>query len=180
MATFPILSAFAKNWWVLLVRGLIALLFGITAFVWPGLTLLTLALIYGAYAFVDGFTAIWVGGTSHAWGLLLFGVLGLVVGIYTFFFPGITAMALLYLIAAWAIVRGVFEIVTAIQLRKAISNEWILILGGVISILFGALLIVRPLAGALAVVWIIGLYAMLFGVLMITLAFRLRGLAQAS
>src|SRR6516162_3789535 len=120
MATLPLVNAFAKNWWVLLIRGLLAALFGIMAFAWPGLTLLMLVLIYGAYAFIDGLTAIWVGAACRAWALLIFGILGVIVGIYTFFYPGITTIALLYLIAAWAIVRGIFEIVTAIQLRKAI------------------------------------------------------------
>lgn len=178
MATLPLVNAFAKNWWVLLIRGLLAALFGIMAFAWPGLTLLMLVLIYGAYAFIDGLTAIWVGAACRAWALLIFGILGVIVGIYTFFYPGITTIALLYLIAAWAIVRGIFEIVTAIQLRKAISNEWTLIIGGIISIVFGGVLLARPTAGALAVVWIIGFYAVLFGLLMIGLAFRVRGFAQ--
>src|SRR5512138_2393011 len=112
MPTLPIINAFASNWWLLLLRGIFAVLFGLMAFAWPGLTLVTLILLYGAYAFVDGLSAIWVGVSSRAWGLLLFGVLGIIVGLYAFFFPGITAIALLYLIAAWAFVRGIFEIVT--------------------------------------------------------------------
>jgi uncharacterized membrane protein HdeD (DUF308 family) len=111
---------------------------------------------------------------------VLLGVLGLGVGICTFIYPGITAVALLYLIAAWAVVRGVFEIVTAIQLRKEISNEWMLIIAGVLSVLFGAALVANPAAGALAVVWIIGAYAFIFGLMMIALAFRLRGLSRRS
>jgi uncharacterized membrane protein HdeD (DUF308 family) len=105
------------------------------------------------------------------------GVLGVVVGVFTFIYPGITAVALLYLIAAWAVARGVFEIVTAIQLRKEISNEWLLIIAGILSVLFGAALVANPAAGALAVVWIIGAYAFVFGLMMIALAFRLRGLS---
>jgi len=177
MTTFSILEAFAKNWWVLLIRGILAVLFAIMAFTMPELTLVTLVLLYGIYAFADGLTALFVGSSARAWWFVLLGILGVIVGICTFIFPGITAVALLYLIAAWAVVRGVFEIVTAIELRKEISNEWMLILGGILSILFGVALVANPAAGALAVIWIIGLYAFVFGLIMIVLAFRLRGLS---
>lgn len=178
MATLPITNAFASYWWVLLLRGIFAVLFGIMAFAWPGLTLVTLVLLYGAYALVDGLTALWVGGRGRAWGFVLLGLLGVFVGVYTFLYPGLTAVVLLYFIAAWAIMRGVFEIVTAIQLRKEISNEWMLITGGVISIIFGAALFFNPAAGALAMVWLIGIYALVFGVVIIMLALRLRSLPQ--
>ena len=177
MTTFSILDAFAKNWWVLLIRGILAVLFAVMAFTLPGLTLVTLVLLYGVYALADGLTALWVGGRARAWWFALLGVLGVIVGVFTFIYPGITAVALLYLIAAWAIVRGVFEIVTAIQLRKEISNEWMLIIAGILSVLFGVALVANPAAGALAVVWIIGSYAFIFGLMMIVLAFRLRGLS---
>jgi uncharacterized membrane protein HdeD (DUF308 family) len=176
VATFSMLEAFAKNWWVLLLRGICAVLFAVMAFTLPGLTLVTLVLLYGVYALADGLTALWVGGQARAWWFMLLGTIGMIVGILTFAYPGITAVALLYLIAAWAIVRGVFEIVTAIQLRKEISNEWLLILSGILSVLFGVALVAQPAAGALAVVWIIGTYALIFGLMMIVLAFRLRGL----
>ena len=178
MTTFPIANALAKNWWVLLIRGLLAVVFGILAFVLSGSTLLTLVLLYGIYALADGLTAFWVGGRSRAWWLLLVGVLGIIVGILTFIYPGITAVALLYLIAGWAIVRGIFEIIAAIQLRKEISYEWMLVLGGILSILFGVVLIVNPAAGALAMISVIGAYALVFGLVMIVLAFRLRGLPK--
>jgi len=177
MATFSLLDAFAKNWWVLLIRGILAVLFGVMAFTLPGLTLVTLVLLYGVYALADGLTALWVGGQARAWWFMLLGILGVIVGVFTFIYPGITAVALLYLIAAWAIVRGVFEIVTAIQLRKEISNEWMLIIAGILSVLFGVALVAKPAAGALAVVWIIGGYAFIFGLMIIVLAFRLRGLS---
>lgn len=176
MATQSILNAFARKWWALLIRGILAVLFGIMAFALPGLTLVTLVLLYGFYALADGLTALWVGGGSRAWSFVLVGVLGVIAGILTFIYLGITAIALLYLIAVWAIVRGIFEIITAIQLRKEISNEWTLILGGIISIIFGVVLVVNPAAGALAMVWVIGAYALVFGVMMIVLAFRVRGL----
>jgi uncharacterized membrane protein HdeD (DUF308 family) len=177
MTTYSILDAFTRNWWVLLIRGVLAMLFGIMAFTMPGLTLVTLVLLYGVYALADGLTALWVGALARAWWFVLLGILGVAVGIFTFINPGITAAALLYLIAAWAIVRGIFEIVTAIQLRKEISNEWMLILAGILSILFGVAMAANPAAGALAVVWIIGAYAAIFGLMMIVLAFRLRGLS---
>lgn len=153
-----------------------AVLFGIISFGWPALTLVTLVLLYGAYAFIDGLTAIWVGGKSRAWAVLLFGMLGVVVGIYTFFYPGVTALALLYLIAAWAFVRGIFEIVVAIQLRKEIRYEWALIVSGLISIIFGIVLVANPRAGVLALVVVIGAFALMFGVMMIVFAFRVRAL----
>lgn len=178
MDTFPIATALARNWWLLLIRGILAVLFGLMAFAWPALTLVTLVLLYGAYAFVDGLTAIWFAVRSRAWGFLLFGILGVVVGIYTFFYPGIAALALLYLIAAWALVRGIFEIVSAIQMRKEINYEWALIVSGLVSIIFGIVLIANPGAGALGVVLVIGAFAFMFGVMMIILAFRVRGLPK--
>jgi uncharacterized membrane protein HdeD (DUF308 family) len=177
MATFSILEGFAKNWWVLLIRGICAVLFAAIAFTMPGMTLVTLVLLCGVYALADGLTAMWVGGQARAWSFVLLGILGVIAGVLTFIYPGITAVALLYLIAAWIIVRGVFEIVTAIQLRKEISNEWMLILAGIVSVLFGVALVAKPAAGVLAVVWMIGAFAFIFGVMMIVLALRLRGLS---
>jgi len=176
LAGFPFVNAMAKNWWALLIRGILAVLFGVLAFAKPDVTLLTLVLLFGVYTLADGIMALFVGGITRAWWLVLAGGLGVLVGIYAFINPRITAVALLYLIAAWAMVRGVFEIVAAIQLRKEISYEWALILGGIISILFGVVLVANPAAGALAMLWVIGAYALLFGVMMIILAFRLRGL----
>ena len=178
MSTFPLIDAFARNWWMLLARGLFAVLFGVVAVARPGATLVALALLYGAYAFVDGVTALWAGASARAWWIVLSGVLGVIVGIGTFFYPGITAAALLYLIAAWAIVRGIFEIVAAIELRKVITREWALILSGIFSIIFGVVLIAYPASGVLALVWLIGAYALVFGVTMIVLAFRLRSLPK--
>lgn len=169
----------SRNWWTLALRGLFAVLFGIMAFAWPGITLGALVLLYGAYAFADGVLAIaaaLVGRTVGVpwWALLIEGLAGIGVGIITLLWPGITALVLLYLIAFWAVVTGVFEIVAAIRLRKEIRGEWLLALSGVLSVLFGVALIVSPGTGALAVVWLIGAYAIVFGVLMIALALRLR------
>jgi uncharacterized membrane protein HdeD (DUF308 family) len=178
MTNFTLLTTFANHWWVLLLRGIAAVLFGILAFVWPGLTLVALVILYGVYAIIDGVTAIFVAGRARAWWMVFAGVLGIIAGVLTFIFPGITAFWLLILIASWAIVRGIFEIVEAIQLRKELTNEWMLILGGVLSIIFGVVLFLNPATGALAMVWLIGAYTLVFGIMMIVLSFRLRGLRQ--
>jgi uncharacterized membrane protein HdeD (DUF308 family) len=175
------LAELARHWWVFLVRGIFAVLFGLAAFFWPGLTLWALVILYGAYAIADGVAALVFGfGTrGHGfWPMLLFGLLGIGAGIVAFAWPGITALALLYLIAAWSVVRGVFEIATAIRLRKAIENEWLLGLAGVMSILFGIALAVWPGAGLLALVWLIGAAAFVIGLSLIALAFRLRSLSH--
>src|SRR4051794_18320940 len=149
----------ARNWWALVLRGLFAVLFGIMAFAWPGITLGALVLLYGAYALVDGIFAIAAAlagrtGGLPWWAMLLEGVAGIAVGIMTFAWPGITAIVLLYLIAAWALVTGVLEIVAAIRLCREIRGEWLLALSGILSVLFGLALVVNPGAGALAVVWL--------------------------
>lgn len=169
----------ARNWWAVGLRGLCALLFGVVVFFWPGISLLMLVLLFGAYTLLDGVFAI-VSTVRAAksqkrwWLFLLQGITGIIVGIAAVIWPGITALVLLYLIAAWAIVTGVFEIVAAVQLRKEIEGEWLLALSGIASVVFGVLLVGFPGAGALAVVWIIGAYSMLFGILLMILAFRLR------
>lgn len=178
MTNFPLLTAFADHWWLLLLRGIGAVLFGILAFVWPGLTLVALVFLYGAYALVDGVTAIFVAVSARAWWMIFAGLFGIIAGVLTFIFPGITAFWLLILIASWAVVRGIFEIVAAIQLRKELTNEWMLILGGIFSIIFGVLLFLNPAAGALTMVWLIGSYTLMFGIMMIVLSFRLRGLRK--
>ena len=172
------LHALARNWWLLLLRGIAAIVFGVLAFVWPGLTLVTLVLFYGAFALVDGVLAIAAaikgGSPLPRWWLAVVGVAGIIVGLLTFMWPGITALVLLIFIAVWAIVLGVFEIYGAIKLRKEIDNEWLLILSGALSVLFGIVLLVRPGAGALALIWVIGAYAILFGVIYVAFALRLR------
>lgn len=175
------LTSIVRNWWMILLRGLCAVVFGILAFIWPGITLASLVLVFGIYAIADGVSAIAVGFAGGAegapwWEMILVGVVSVVAGVLTFVWPGITAVALLAMIAAWSIVRGVLEIAAAIRLRAVIDNEWLLILSGACSILFGVLLVARPGAGALAVLWIIGSYAIFFGVLTIALAFKLRSL----
>jgi uncharacterized membrane protein HdeD (DUF308 family) len=164
---------------MVVVRGVIAILFGVIAFVKPGISLTALVLVWGAYAIVDGVFAIITAmrrrEAGNAWGVLLFeGLVGIAAGVLTFFWPGITAIVLLYVIAFWGLATGILEIVTAIKLRKVISGEWLLLLAGVASILFGVLLFAYPSTGALAVVYWIGAYALFFGVLLVALGLRLR------
>jgi uncharacterized membrane protein HdeD (DUF308 family) len=177
-------TTLARNWWMLALRGVIAILFGIVAFIWPGLTLLSLVLLFGAYAFLDGvfsLIAAWRGRETNDrwWALLLEGILGIAAGVIAFGWPDAAAVGLLYVIAAWAILTGLLEIVAAIRLREEIDNEWLLGLTGVASIIFGLLLAIWPGAGLLTLTWIIGGYAIAFGVLMLLLAFRLRNWTPA-
>jgi uncharacterized membrane protein HdeD (DUF308 family) len=173
-----LLHALAKNWWLEVLRGVAAIIFGILAFVWPGLTLLTLVLFWGAYALVDGVLAIVAaikgGNPMPRWWLAIVGLAGIVAGVLTFLVPGITALVLLIFIAVWAIVLGVMEIYGAIRLRKEIEGEWLLILNGALSVLFGLILLWRPGVGALAVVWIIGAYAIILGVIYVAFGLKLR------
>jgi uncharacterized membrane protein HdeD (DUF308 family) len=170
--------AFGRSWWLVLLRGIFAILFGVLAFVWPGLTLVALVTLYGIYAIADGGVALCAalagGGPVSRWWLLFAGLLGLAVGIVTLAWPGITALALLVCIAVWALVRGIFEIVSAIQLRKVIDHEWWLIGSGMLSVLFGLVILMAPGAGAIALVWVIGAYSIAFGCLLVGLALRLR------
>jgi uncharacterized membrane protein HdeD (DUF308 family) len=181
MEDLTMLEKFTQNWWMFAVRGVVAVIFGVLALIWPGQTLQALVLVFGAYALVDGVFAMIAGITARKyfdrwWAVLLEGIAGVVIGLVTFFYPNITALVLLYFIAAWALITGIFEIVAAIQLRRVITGEWMLIFGGMLSIIFGVLLFVFPGAGAVSVVWLIGIYAIVFGISEIIFAFRLRGL----
>jgi uncharacterized membrane protein HdeD (DUF308 family) len=178
------IKVLTRSWWALALGGVAAVLFGILAFIWPNIALIVLIALFGAYALVDGIFSIVAaaqGAVLHQswiWPALR-GVAGVAVGIITFIRPGITALALLYIIAAWAIITGVLEVIAAIYLRREMTNEWMLILAGALSVLFGVLLIViGPSAGILALVWLIATYAIIVGVLRIGLAFRLRSLQQ--
>jgi len=176
------LGILARNWWALALRGVFAIIFGVMAWIWPDLTVRALVLLFGAYALVDGVFAIAAAATgaggSRWWVLVLEGLLGIAVGLMTIFWPGLTALALLFFIASWAIVTGVFEIVAAYQLRREIEGEWLLALGGLASIIFGLILFIFPGDGALALIWLIGAYAIFFGVLLIVLALRVRGMGD--
>ncbi len=171
------------NWWALAIRGVLAVLFGIATFFLPGLTLATLVFLFGAYAIVEGvFNLIAAvrgrGSEQPWWALVIEGLVSIAAGIVTFALPGLTTLVLLYVIAAWAVVTGVFEIVAAIRLRARIENEWWLALSGVLSIAFGVLMMIAPGAGALALVLWIGAYAVVFGAMLLALAFRLRSHGQ--
>lgn len=176
------LDSLAKYWWLELLRGIAAIVFGVLAFILPGLTLLTLVVLYGAYALFDGImaigAAIWGGGGGNRmgprWWLAVVGVLGIVAGLLTFLWPGITALVLLMFIGVWSLLHGVFTIIGAIRLRKEIDNEWWLVLSGALSVLFGLAVLIMPGAGALAVIWLIGTYAILFGALLVGFALRLK------
>ena len=173
------MTSLTKNWWLVVLRGVLAVLFGLTAFLWPGLTGLVLVLMFGVYALADGVVAVATGlthvkDTSRWWVFLLEGLIGIGAGIAALVWPGAVAVALIALIAAWAVLTGAFEIVAAIRLRREIDNEWFLLLGGLLSIGFGTLLVLQPAAGGLALVWVIGYYALAFGILLIVLGFRLK------
>jgi uncharacterized membrane protein HdeD (DUF308 family) len=185
VAPRPLLHALARNWWLLLLRGICAIIFGLLTFVLPGVTLATLILFYGAYMLVDGVLAIAAAIMGNAakgprWWLAIVGLLGIAAGVLTFLWPGITAIVLLLFIAWWAILSGVMQIIGAIRLRKEIHNEWLLIAGGVLSVVFGLAMIVAPGAGALALILVIGAYALLYGVMLVWFSFKLRGHVHAT
>ena len=176
-------SLLARHWWAVGLRGLAALIFGILTLVVPNITLIVLIAFFGAFALVNGVIAVYLAIRGRQqlrnWGWLLAeGIAGILIGIVTFRWPGVTELVLLAFIAAWAIVTGIAEIAQAIELRQVITNEWLLILSGAVSVLFGLLVIIFPRTGALAVIVLIGLYAILYGVLLLGLAWRLRGMAQ--
>jgi len=168
-----------SSWGTLLVRGIIAVLFGIVAFVWPGLTALFLITLFGAYAFIDGIIAVIVSVQERSvvrywWVLLLEGIAGIIIGILTFIHPGVTAIALVIFIAVWAVITGVFEIAAAFSRRTSMAREWTLALSGVLSIILGILLFAQPGAGVVTLLFLIAFYAILFGILLIIRAFQVR------
>ena len=174
----------SRTWWILAVRGAVAVLFGLLALIWPEITLLALVLVFGAYAFVDGVFALIaavrgpeLAGGSRGW-LVLEGLLGIGAGIVALVWPGITALALLWVIAFWAVLTGVLEIVAAVRLRRLLDNEWLLVVAGTLSIIFGLILMIWPGSGAIGLVWLIGIYAIAFGIVLGGLALRLRGLGR--
>ena len=175
------IEALKHYWWVLVVRGICGIVFGVIAFAYPGLALATLVLLFGAWVLIDGVFRI-VGATAGRasdpdWGFhLIVGILGILVGVLTFRSPGITALALVIYIAAWALMVGAVEIALAIKLRREMKGEWFLILMGLASIIFAVLLLWNPGPGALALLWLIASYAIVFGLLAIILGFRLRSL----
>jgi len=176
-----LIETLKRHWWVPVIRGVAAIVFGIIAFVYPGLTIATLVLFFGAWILIDGIFRI-VGAIGHRasdpdWGWqLVIGLLGIVVGLLTFHAPQITALALVIYIAAWALMIGASEIALAVKMRREIKGEWFLILMGLASIVFAVLLLWNPIAGAAAVIWLIAWYAVVLGILAIFFGFRLRSL----
>jgi uncharacterized membrane protein HdeD (DUF308 family) len=165
------------------LRGTLAVIFGVVAFIWPGLTFEVLVLLFGAYAVVDGVMVLGFGllaadDGERWWPLVLSGILGIGLGVLTFAKPAAMALALVYVVGFWAIVTGLLEIVAAIRLRDVISGEWLMGLSGALSILFGLLVVAQPDSGAIALVYLFGFYAILAGVSQIGLGFRLRGLNE--
>lgn len=168
-----------RNWWMLVLRGVLAIIFGLIAVIFPGIALLAFIYVFAAYAIIDGIIAIIVAigerGFLRRWGWVLFeGILSIIAGLVAIVFPGITALVLLYIVAAWAIVTGMVEIFTAYAIRPFVSQEWPLVLAGMLSVVFGVLLIIYPRAGLLSLLWLVGIYAILFGIFFIIRAFQHR------
>ncbi|MGH8680179.1 MAG: HdeD family acid-resistance protein [Burkholderiales bacterium] len=177
------LEQLGKNWGWIALRGVAAVIFGVLAFAWPVKAVVVLVLFFGAYALVEGIFALITAFKVRdrgkpMWTFVAIGILGVAAGILTFLWPGITALALLTLIAVWAFFMGIFQIVAAVRLRKEIDHEWLLGLSGVLSVIFGAVMLARPVEGLIAVIWIIAAYSVVFGILLITLAYRLKNRAS--
>lgn len=173
----------ARNWWMFVLRGVFAIIFGVVAWIWPGLTILTLIYLFAAYSLIDGVTAIISifseAGRSRWFALLLEGILGIGAAIVAVAWPGLTALTFVWVIGAWAVISGVLKIISAIQLRQEIENEWWMGLSGAASIVFGIILFAAPGTGALSLVWLIGIWAIILGVVLIAFGFRLRGRAAS-
>jgi uncharacterized membrane protein HdeD (DUF308 family) len=178
-AANPMLWFNEKHWWQIALRGFLALIFGILVLAWPGVSLFILAIIFGAYVFVDGiFTLVaavnYKAGAGRRTWLFIRGIAGIIVGLITFFWPAITELALVLLIAAWALVTGVMELVFAFKANQNTAIRWMFAISGILSLILGFLLLARPIIGALVIIWVIGAYAVLAGILLIILGFRLR------
>ncbi len=173
------LEGLTRYWWAFLVRGLLAIVFGILIYVWPGISLAALIIIFGAYSFADGiFLVVKASGNwavlDDRWLLLLVGLVGMGIGAITLFAPGVTSNSLLFYIAAWSLSTGFLEIAGAIRLRKEIRGEVWWILTGFASIVFAVLLMIFPGVGILSLLWLLGVYTIVFGVLLIALGIRVR------
>ncbi len=175
------LERLLQNWWTILLRGALALLFGIAAFLLPSVTITALVLLFGVYLIVDGILALLLSfavrpGDRRWWLLLLNGVLAIAAGLITFVWPAASALALVLIVAAWALVTGVIEILAAARLRRELSNEWLLGVGGLVTVALGIALVLAPSAGLVAASWLFGAFALIYGVLMISLGLRLHSL----
>ena len=168
-----------RTWWVLLLRGVAAIIFGVLTWMQPAASAAALVLVFGAYVFVDGLLGIYAAIKSrkesrHWWLVLLWGLTGVVVGVLTAINPAMTALVLTIYIGVWALMTGVLQIVAALRLRKEIQGEWVLVLGGLLSLLFGIFVLAQPGAGMMAMLWVLATYAVIFGVLMVILAFKIK------
>ena len=174
--TPPMLSMLSENWWVLALRGLLAVLFGFAALLLPLGTLEAVGRLFGVYAILEGALVVLIGmrGTQYRGAFLSEGAFGIVAGLVALAWPGVTALVLLYIIAIWAILSGIAEIIAAVALRREIEGEWVLFLVGVLSVVLGVAMAVLPSVGVLSLIWLVGLYALAVGIAMIVLAFRVR------
>jgi uncharacterized membrane protein HdeD (DUF308 family) len=174
------LALMAKNWWAIAIRGVAAIAFGVLTFLVPAISLLGLIYLFGAYALVDGVSSVIAAirgdpaTRGHGFAVALIGIVGIIAGLIAFVNPGLTALSLLYVVAAWAIVIGALQIYAAIRLRREIEGEWLMAIGGVASIAFGVLLIVAPGAGLLSLLALVAAFAIIFGISLLALAWRLR------
>jgi uncharacterized membrane protein HdeD (DUF308 family) len=176
MAVFSAVRTMAEHWWVVLLRGILAILFGVLAYAWPGLTILILVTIWGAYAFVDGVFGV-VAGIRGKWtSLVVLGLLGIAAGVVAFLWPGLTAVTLLWILAFWAIAAGVMQIAAAIRLRREVEGEWLWVLSGILTVGLGVLLFLYPGAGILSVIWLVAALAIVWGILLVMLSFKLKGM----
>ena len=179
----PALPMVSGNWWAMVLRGIAAVLLGLAALFWPGMTLLVLLVVFAVYALVDGLLAILAGirgPEGRKWLLLAEGALGILAGLVVLFWPGTTALVLVYVISAWAIFTGLLKVVMAISFRREIENGWLMGVGGALSVLFGVILGFLPGAGLVTLVWLVGIYALILGVALIVLGFLDRNHRQAN
>jgi uncharacterized membrane protein HdeD (DUF308 family) len=177
------MSILAQNWWAFVLRGVLAVIFGVLAYMWPGITVASFVLVFGAYSLLDGISSLAAAfrpppGASRAW-LIIGGILGVLAALVVFMMPGLTAVILFYVVAAWAIATGVSRILAAIELRKVIDGEWLLALSGVLAIALGALMLARPAAGLLGLIWAIAMYAIVTGIMLVVLGVQLRSWSKA-
>jgi uncharacterized membrane protein HdeD (DUF308 family) len=173
----------ARHWWVMAIRGAVAIAIGLVAFILPGIAVTALVILFGVFMFMDGVFATVAAIQSRNtmpqwWALLLEGIAGIVAGLFVWLLPGVAAVVLIYFIAAWALITGIMEIVAAVRLREQIEGEWRLALSGALSVILAILLAISPAGGILALAWLLGAYAVLFGVVMLALAFHLKGFAD--
>jgi uncharacterized membrane protein HdeD (DUF308 family) len=177
-----VVELMTRNWWLVTLRGALAVIFGILTLAWPGMTLLALIFLWGFYALVDGISSIALGAAvrGHRWSNVLIGAVGVIAGLVAIMLPGETAVVLLVIIAIWAIIAGVVQVAAGIALRRAMAHAWFLILTGGLTLVLGVVLLLNPGAGALALVTTIAIFALIWGISLILLGLRLRGLRDSS